>query len=100
MADSILGPPDPPTAHMWGVGGAGPGIPAADYQRVIERRAESREWLTRRVGYVQGRVVGQGYELGLESEMPDAAQVVVKQALAEFAERWPDPLASREEEQG
>jgi hypothetical protein len=20
-----LGPPDPPTAHMWGVGGAGPG---------------------------------------------------------------------------
>lgn len=48
-----------------------------------------KRWLSRRTGYVQGRLVGAGYQLGLESEMPPEARAVVAQALDEFAERWP-----------
>jgi hypothetical protein len=46
--------------------------------------------LSRRAGYVQGRLVGAGHALGLESDMPPEARAVVAQALAEFEERWPD----------
>jgi hypothetical protein len=50
---------------------------------------DTQQYLARRVGYVQGRLIGAGHALGLESEMPSDAQAVVRTALAEFAERWP-----------
>lgn len=58
---------------------------------VIERTEGYEKWFARRTGYVQGRLIGAGHLLGLESEMPPPARAVVAEALREFEDHWPRP---------